>query len=231
MSEASAAAPRRVYGNVISPYARKVYLVLDWKGLDYESIDVLPHAQTDPFTRISRLGKIPGYTDDQIELSDSSVICDYLESRYPEPPIYPARPRDRAHALWIEEYADTHLQDLVLRGVVLERLIKPTVRGEPTDQARVDRILTDLLPRELDYLEELLSERSPDSPFLVGKKLSIADLAVTTCFINARDADLEPNAETHPRLADFVQTMLALPLFEARARVEADYMASLSRSA
>ena len=133
----SAPVVAKVYGNVVSPYARKVYLCLEWKGLPFEAIDVLPHADTSPFREISPLGKIPAFEDDRIRICDSSVICDYLETRYPNPPIYPKDPADRARALWLEEYADTHLQDLVLRGVVLERLIKPRVRGEPTDEARL----------------------------------------------------------------------------------------------
>jgi glutathione S-transferase len=218
----------RVYGNIVSPYARKVYLCLEWKGLAFEAIDVLPHADSSPFREISPLGKIPAFEDDQVQICDSSVICDYLETRYPEPSIYPKDPADRARALWIEEYADTRLQDLLLRGIVLERLIKPTVRGEPTDVERVEEILTRRLPPELDYLERLLGARRNGSPFAVGESLSIADLAITTCFINACAADFEVDASRWPRLADYLASIRALPLLAARERRENEYLASLS---
>jgi len=226
----------KVYGNQISPYARKVYLTLEWKGLPFEAIDVLPHADSLPFAEISPLGKIPAFEDDRIRISDSSVICDYLECRYPDPAIYPSDPADRAWALWLEEYADTHLQDLVLRGVVLERLIKPTVRGEPTNEARLRDILENRLPPELDYLDGLLGgapdrrldDPAPAASFVVGQALSIADLAITTGFINAQAAGFVVDSERWPRLAGYLQRIQELPLFVERARQESEYLASLS---
>jgi glutathione S-transferase len=221
----------KVYGNIVSPYARKVYLTLEWKGLPFEAIEVLPHAESLPFAEISPLGKIPAFEDDRIRISDSSVICDYLESRYPEPPIYPRDPAKRAQALWLEEYADTRLQDLVLRGVVLERLIKPQVRGETTDEARLDDILSNRLPPELDYLERQLEERGASAEgwdrYLVGKALSIADLAITTGFINAKAADFEVDRTRWPRLADYLESIQSLPLFVERARLESEYLSRL----
>lgn len=227
----------RVYGNVVSPYARKVYLTLEWKGLPFEAIDVLPHSDGAPFRAISPLGKIPAFEDDRVQLADSSVICDYLEHRHPDPPIYPRDPAERARALWLEEYADTALQDLVLRGVVLERLIKPTVRGEAPDEERLQDVIERRLPPELDYLERQL-ERQPESPlespsgagpaFLVGEALSIADLAVTTAFVNARAARYEVDPSRWPQLARYLDGIQALPLFVHRARKESEYLASLS---
>ena len=221
----------KVYGNIVSPYARKVYLTLEWKGLPFEAIDVLPHAESLPFAGISPLGKIPAFEDDRIRISDSSVICDYLESRYPEPPIYPRDPATRAQALWLEEYADTRLQDLVLRGVVLERLIKPQVRGETTDEARLDDILSNRLPPELDYLERQIEERGisagGSTRYLVGEALSIADLAITTGFINAKAADFEVDRSRWPGLADYLESIQSLPLFIERARLESEYLSSL----
>ncbi|HKK50726.1 MAG TPA: glutathione S-transferase family protein, partial [Myxococcota bacterium] len=249
----------RVYGNIVSPYARKVYLTLEWKGLPFEALDVLPHADTPVFREISPLGKIPAFEDDLVRLCDSSVICDYLEHRHPDPPIYPRDPALRARALWLEEYADTALQDLVLRGIVLERLIKPTVRNEPTDETRLKEILENRLPPELDYLEAQILEaqileakilearipetRAPESRdhpdratppgsagepeaalrFLVGDALSIADLAVTTAFVNARAADFEVDARRWPALSDYLERMQAHPLFAQRAIQESEY--------
>jgi len=141
-----------VYGNVSSPYARKVYLALELKGLPIESVDVLPHDPDPAFRATSPLGRIPGFEDERVRISDSSVICDYLDHKQPTPSLYPRDPALRARALWLEEYADGHLQDLLLRGVVMERVIKPTVRGESGDAARLAHILEERLPPALDYL-------------------------------------------------------------------------------
>lgn len=212
-----------VHGNVISPYARKVYLTLELKQAPYESRDVLPHDQDPAFRATSWLGKIPGFEDEHVRLSDSSVICDYLEHKYPTPSLYPRDAAERARALWLEEYSDTRLQDLLLRGVVMERVIKPHVRDEPTDEARLSRIIESQLPPELDYLESWLTH-----PFLVGSQLSIADVAVATAFVNARYADYRVDTDRWPGLAEYVERVLALPLFAQRLQQEAAYLAQVS---
>ncbi|MBW2270394.1 MAG: glutathione S-transferase family protein [Deltaproteobacteria bacterium] len=213
-----------VYGNIISPYARKVYLTLELKGAPFEARDVLPHDTEPAFRTTSWLGKIPGFEDEEVRISDSSVICDYLDHKYPTPSIYPDDAAERAQALWLEEYADTHLQDLLLRGVVMERVIKPTVRKEPTDEARLARIQSRDLPPELDYLEARV-----DGPFLVGGQLSIADLAVVTAFVNARYASYEVDASRWPALAGYLMRQLASPLFEQRLALETAYLESVTQ--
>ena len=115
------------------------------------------------------------------------------------------------------------LNDLLLRGVVMERVIKPTVRGEPTDEARLARILEQSLPPELDYLETRVN-----GPFLIGSQLSIADLALVTAFVNARYAGYEVDAERWPGLSEYVTRQLGSPLFERRLEHEAAYLASMT---
>lgn len=209
-----------VYGNIISPYARKVYLTLDFKGVPYESVDVLPHDELPAFRATSYLGKVPGFADEHIAVSDSSVICDYLEHKYPTPALYPENPAERARALWFEEYADTRLQELLLHGIVMEWMIKPLLRGQPTDVQRVESILGEL-SRELEYLDGQVGAKA----FLVGAGLTIADIAVVTTFINAKYAGYEVDTAQWPRLASYLQGVMMLPLVARRMRREAEYMA------
>lgn len=61
------------------------------------------------FARLSPLRRIPLLLQDGRVFLDSSVICQYLEDIHPAPPLYPADPVDRAHARWLEEYADTSI--------------------------------------------------------------------------------------------------------------------------
>ncbi len=209
----------RVYGNVLSPYARKVYVTLQHKGLPCEIVDVLPHDKDAGFVRMSPLGKIPAFRDGDVTLCDSSVICDYLESRYPEPAFYPQDPVYRAHALWIEEYADTALQDGLLRGVCLERMIKPLVYKQPTDEDRVTKIIEHFLPPMFDYLEELVGERH----YLLGGRFSIADISILTGFINAEMADFRPDARRWPALVRYLGSIREEPVIRRVLEVEQAY--------
>jgi len=90
--------PATVVGNYLSPYVRKVLVCLDLKGVEYQIDPIVPFFGNDDFTRISPVRRIPVLIDDLVTLSDSSVICEYLEERYPSPPLRPPTPPERAQA-------------------------------------------------------------------------------------------------------------------------------------
>src|SRR5881628_3227997 len=96
----------QIIGSYLSPYVRKVLVFLDLKGVAYEIDPIIPFMGDDRFSRLSPLRRIPVLIDDQVTLSDSSVICQYLEDRYPEPSLYPRDVGARARARWFEEFAD-----------------------------------------------------------------------------------------------------------------------------
>src|SRR5436309_11761685 len=100
-----------IIGNHVSPYARKVFVALDHKGVDYELDPIVPFYGTDAFTRVSPLRRIPVLIDGELVLNDSTVIAEYVDERWPEPPLMPRSPADRARARWMEEYADSRLGD------------------------------------------------------------------------------------------------------------------------
>ena len=123
-----------VYGSSLSPFVRKVRVVLAEKGLSYEHQQINPFAPPDWFLEISPLKRIPVLRDtDEPEpntLPDSSVICAYLEAKYPQPALYPAQPFARARALWLEEYADTHMMQSIGPGLFFERVVKKLMGRE-----------------------------------------------------------------------------------------------------
>jgi glutathione S-transferase len=93
------AAPVRIIGSYISPYARKVLVCLRTKGVPYEIDPIIPFVGDDRFSQLSPLRRIPVYTDGHVTLTDSSVICQYLEDRHPEPVFYPRDAADRANSM------------------------------------------------------------------------------------------------------------------------------------
>jgi glutathione S-transferase len=78
-----------LYGVGLSPFVRKVRVVLSEKGIPYDHDPAMP-ANPDPeYRKMSPLGKVPAFRDGDHAFSDSSVICQYLERRHPEPALYP----------------------------------------------------------------------------------------------------------------------------------------------
>jgi glutathione S-transferase len=203
-----------VYGAPLSPFVRKVRVLLAEKGVDYELDPVNPFSPPPEFLEISPLKRIPALRDtDRAEpntLADSSVICDYIEHKHPEPALYPADPFARARALWFEEYADSALAESIGRGLFFERVIKKLLRQTP-DESVCATTLTEKIPPVFDYLEGSLG----DNDFLVGNTFSIADIAVGTMLVNFEHAGETPDSARWPKLAAYTARIHGRPSFKA----------------
>jgi glutathione S-transferase len=201
----------KIIGSYVSPYVRKVTACLHLKGLLYEIDPITPFFGNDEFERLSPLRRIPVLIDGDMAISDSTVICAYLDESYPGRPLLPHAPRERARARWLEEYADTRLGDLFIWGLFYQKVVHPLVWGEPGDQARIDKTLGEDAPRELGYLEGEL----PADGFLFGEDIGLADIAIASFFRNASYAGFAPDPARWPRTAAFVERALADPCFAA----------------
>jgi glutathione S-transferase len=203
-----------VYGSNVSPFVRKVRVVLAEKGVEYKLDQVNPFAPPPEFLAISPLKRIPVLRDtDRPEpntLPDSSIICDYLEHKYPAPSLYPADAFDRARALWFEEYADSVMASNIGPGLFFERIVKKMMRSQ-TDEALCQKTLTEKLPPLFDHLEKEIG----GNDYLVGNKFSIADVSVGTIFVNFKHAGEALDATRWPKLAAYVDRIHARPSFKA----------------
>jgi glutathione S-transferase len=205
----------RVIGSPLSPYVRKVLVCLDRKGVAYEIDPIIPFLGDDRFTRLSPLRRIPVLIDDRVSIADSSVICQYLEERHPEPALYPADIAQRARARWLEEYADSRMGEVFIWRLFNQVAIGPAVWGTPTDDAVVEHTLEVEIPDVLGYLETQLPARG----FCCGE-LSIADIAIACFFRNAAFARFRVDAGRWPVTAAFVERVLALDAFAKLAPFE-----------
>lgn len=213
-----------VYGALLSPFVRKVLLTLEYKGVEYRSEPVLPFRTPEAFAERSPLRKVPAFADEYLTVSDSSVICDYLENKYPQPALFPRNAADRARVLWLEEFSDTALMEHLGPGLFFERMVAPIVFRRPTDTARVERSIKAVVPH-LDYLERQLG----GSGFLAGPELSVADFSVPSVFLNAHYAGYDVDAGCWPKLAAYLQRLWAHPLYQRRIEEEARPLAALRR--
>ena len=204
----SRAHPVQIVGSYLSPYVRKVLVVLDLKGIPYETDPIVPFFGNERFSALSPLRRIPVLIDDRVTLSDSTVICEYLEERHPEPALYPGDVVQRARVRWLEEFADTRMGEVFIWRLFNQVAIRPFVWGERTDTTVVERTLREDVPQVLDYLETQL----PAGGFLFGS-LSVADVAVATFFRNAAFARFTVDAARWPLTASFVERVLRIDSF------------------
>jgi len=205
----------KIIGSFVSPYVRKVLACMNLKGLSYEVDPITPFFGDDEFERLSPLRRIPLLVDGDFTICDSSVICAYLDDAYPGHPLFPANPKDRARARWLEEFADTRLGDVFIWNFFYQKVVRPLVWGEPSDEERIEKSLNEDIPAALDYLESQL----PADGFLFGE-IGAADIAIASFFRNGAYAGYEPDATRWPRTAGFVERTLAHPAVASLLKYE-----------
>lgn len=207
--------PLLIIGSYLSPYVRKALVLLELKGVNYRVDSVVPFYGDAEFERLSPLRQVPVLVDGELVLNDSSVICQYLEERYPQHALYPADVADRARARWIEEFADSRMGQVVIWQLFDQLVIGRGVWGREPDAAVLEKTYQQDLPAVFDYLEAQL----PASGWLFGE-LSIADISVACFMRNAQLARYELDAQRWPRLAAMLGAAFALPPFQKLHRFE-----------
>jgi len=194
-----------LYGSSLSPFTRKALAFLAEKGLPFEHRPVPPQDRSAEFRACSPFGKIPALEDGDFRLADSSAICHYLERKYPTPPLFPSDVEDFARMMWFEEFNDTLLVPAAGK-VFFQLIVRPNLLKQPTDMAIVDQALTRDIPPVLDYLERTIS-----GPFLVGERITLADIAVHCIFINLKICGHPLDTARWPKLGHYLAGLMARP--------------------
>jgi glutathione S-transferase len=196
-----------VYGVQASPYVRKVRIFLAEKGIAYDLDPVIPFNVSDEYRKLSPLGKVPAFRDGDRTLSDSSVICAYVERTHPEPPLYPRDPYEYARALWFEEYGDGGLAPVIGPKIFFQRIVGPRFFGSATDEEIVQKAIQEELPPLLDYLDGQLD----GGDAFVGGRFSIGDIGIVAQLVNLRHAGVDVDARRWPKLAHHFASACARP--------------------
>ena len=207
-------APATIIGGPGSPYVRKVLAVCEMKGVPYRLDPIVPFFGDDRFSELNPLRRIPVYIDDEVSVSDSTVICEYLEERYPSPALLPSTPAERARARWIEEFADTRIGDVFIWRIFYEAVINPFIWQKPRDKEKIARIVAEELPEVMGHLEKL----APADGFLFGP-VSIADISVAVSFRNLIWARVELDKVRWPKASAWVERTTATPALAKATRM------------
>lgn len=196
-----------VYGSSLSPYVRKVLAFAAEKGIELEVMAVGPGSQDPEFRGASPFGKMPALRDGDFAISDSSAIVHYLEAGRPEPALIPTEAKARARTIWFDEFADTILMGCGAK-IFFNRVVAPRFLGRPGDLEAADKAEKDELPPILTYLEGVIA----DSGFLVEDRLTLADVAVASPFVNFGHLGLAWGTH-YPKTKAYVDGILARPSF------------------
>ena len=199
-----------LYGSSMSPFVRKVLAFAGEKGIDLDLQPFGTFAEPKPeFLEASPFRKMPALRDGDYSLSDSSAIVQYLEALHPEPSLIPADAKQRGKAIWFDEFADTILVACGAK-IFFNLIVAPRFLGRPGDPEAAKQAELNDLPPILDYLEKVAPS---DGGYLVGDRLTLADIAVASPFANFRHTSTRVCPDKYPRTVAYVDRMLARPSF------------------
>ncbi|HET6971833.1 MAG TPA: glutathione S-transferase family protein [Phenylobacterium sp.] len=205
----------KVFGNTLSPFVRKTLAFAAEKGVEVELVAAGMGQGPPEFKQASPFGKMPGFQDGDFLISDSTAIITYLEAIKPEPNLIPLDPKNRARAIWFEEFGDT-IVGACGGKVFFNRVVAPRFMGREGDLAAADEAAAVEFPKILDYLETVI----PASGFLVEDRITLADIAVASPFQNMHLAGCPIDAEKYPKSAKYVEAILARPSYARMVAAE-----------
>ncbi len=208
----------KLYNANLSPFAARCRIQIYAKGLDVELVPPPGGTGSEAYKRINPTGKVPALELDGALLPESAAILEFLEDRFPKPPLRPADDLARGRMRVLMQLAD---QYVVPPLVGLFGQANPQARDAKLVAAR----LAELLPR-LDLLEHFLA---PEGPYAAGAALSLADCSLhPLLFFGTRLLPLlgekDPTA-ARPRLGAWWRAVGKHP---AVARVDAELAQALA---
>jgi glutathione S-transferase len=188
-----------------SPYARKVRIVLDYKGVPYESRErCYSLDRREDLRNASARAEVPVLTlDNGRTIYDSTIICEFLEQVYPDPTVFPKDAWERARMRMIEDLCDRTF-DAIGFGYFFGLLRKDAPESAALSEAARQecRVLLEKLDRELG-----------DRAFFCGSDPSLADFAAITHAPIARAMQLDLSAL--PRINTWMGRMRGIPAVAA----------------
>ncbi len=198
--------PIKLYDFPSSPNCQRVKVVLEEKKLPYETIpvDLRKKEQKEPeFLKLNPRGKVPVMIDGETVLYESRVINEYLEEQYPEPPLMPKAPAQRAKLRLLMDYALTEL--IAPHQRIREQMVKDEKERNPAVIESAKRELIDMLRR---FEHEL-----GDQPYLAGD-FSLLDAAVIPRFLRFAEWNVLPDPSL-PRVGKWLQRMKDRPAVQS----------------
>ena len=196
----------KLYDFKSSPNCQRVKIVLAEKNLQYEivPVDLRAHEQKTPdYLKLNPYGKVPVLTDDDTVLYESCIINEYLEEKYPNPPLLPKEPAKKAKARILVDYGMAHF-DNPYQKLRME-LMK--------DAKEQNQQVIDGAKGEIKKLLQRFESEIGDNPYLTGE-FSLVDADLLPRFTRLEGFGVLPDPSL-PRLGKYMERMKARPSVKA----------------
>ncbi len=162
----------KLYHVPLSPFCRKVRLSLAEKKIECELIEERYWEENPDFHRRNPARKVPVLRIDGRTLPESAAICEYLEEKYPEPPLMPRSAEGRYEVRRLVAWFDDKFHHEVTSKLLYERVNKKMMGAGFPDSGNV-KSGAKAIKYHLDYMAHLLEQRR----WLAGDAMTLADFA------------------------------------------------------
>jgi glutathione S-transferase len=199
----------RLYHAPLSPFCRKVRLVLAEKRIEVELIEERYWERRKDFLQMNPGGAVPVLKADGLTLADSAAICEYLEEVHPEPALMPTSPAARAEVRRLVAWFDDKFHREVTANLLYERVNKKIMQKGYPDSANVKSGARNI-KYHIDYMDWLLDQRR----WLAGDHMTMADFAAAahfSCLDYIRDVDWDRSAT----VKEWYATIKSRPAFRS----------------
>ena len=199
----------RLFHVPLSPFCRKVRLCLGEKRLEVELVEERYWEKDPDFLRRNPAGKVPVLRIDEMNLSESMAICEYLEDKFPNPPLFPRDAEGRYEVRRLVAWFDDKFHAEVTANLLYERVNrKLTKTGYPVS-ANV-KAGAKAIKFHLDYMAWLLDRRR----WLAGDAMTLADFAAAA-HLSALDYISDVDWDRHAVVKDWYAKIKSRPAFRS----------------
>ena len=199
----------KLYHVPLSPFCRKVRLVLAEKRIEVELIEEKYWELEADFLRRNPAGKVPVLRFEDRVMSESTPICEYLEERFPEPPLMPKSTDARFEVRRMVAWFDDKFHAEVTSKLLYERVNKKIMKQGFPDSGNV-KAGAKAIKFHLDYMAWLLDRRR----WLAGDAMSLADFAAAA-HISALDYISDVDWNRSEIVRDWYAKIKSRPAFRA----------------
>ena len=210
----------KLYDFLPCPFGQKVRIALAEKGLSYDlvQVDISKGENRHPdFFRLNPFGRVPVLVDEDTTVYDSTIINEYLDDEYPEPPILPPVGSSalRARARRLEDFADTQFTPVV--GQLMAEL------GKADAERSAERLqsLNQRVERALDYLNQELAGQQ-----FLATDFSVAEIAFIPRLLVLPNLGIEAGTN-RPNVDGWIKRLLERPSLRNLQGVTTDFLAGV----
>ncbi len=163
---------RRLYHIPLSPFCRKIRLVLAEKKIEVELVEEKPWEERMDFLRLNPAAQVPMLRMDGLVLADSNAIFEYIEETHPDHPLLPDGAPERAEARRLVAWFDDKFHKEVTANLLYERVYKRLMKSGYPESKKIKEGAKHI-KYHLDYIGWLMEGRR----WLAGDQMTIADFA------------------------------------------------------